>query len=713
MNEISGGSPEPLGVTLTQAGANVAVFSAHATRIELCLFDAAGIFEVLRIALPERTGDVFHGHVAGLAEDTRYGFRAHGPFEPSEGHRFNPAKLLMDPHAIAIDRPFRLHGSMFDRSEPGRPSTVDSARAMPKAVLLTPNGAGPARSFGPWSRDLIYELHVRGFTQLHPDVPAALRGSFAGLAHPAAIAHLTRLGVTAVEVLPPAAGIEERHLAQLGLTNYWGYNPVTFLAPDPRLAPGGWGEIRATVQVLAAAGIETIVDVVLNHTGEGDEFGPTLSLRGLDNASYYRLQPYDPARYINDSGCGNCLALDRQPALRLAMDALRAWAKLGGVHGFRFDLATALGRRDDGFDPAAPMLAAIAQDPVLRELKMIAEPWDIGPGGYQVGAFPVGWGEWNDLFRDDVRKFWRGDANQLGPMATRLAGSDDRFGHKRRPSRGINYIVAHDGFTLSDLVSYETKHNNANGENNRDGTDENFSWNSGVEGGTDDPAVLDARLRDQRALLAILLLARGTPMLAMGSELGQTQGGNNNAYAQDNASTWIDWASANAGLVAWTARIAGIRRDHPGFSDDRFLTGTASEKSLLADVEWRRPDGQIPDQDLWHAGRTLMAVFAATDAESKPADRVALVLNAGLLAETFQLPEPRGGFAWHLLADSANDMAEVKTISTDSVTVASRAISVLAERPVYAVAAVSRDRLSATASATLIPSTPAESIPPA
>ena len=688
MNEIDCGSPEPLGVALTpQGGVNVAVFSAHATKIELCLFDAAGDTELRRITLPERSGDVFHGRVAGIVENTRYGLRAHGRFEPSEGHRFNSEKLLLDPHALGVDRPFRLHASMFDRSEQGRPDKVDSARAMPKAVLIRPNAATPARNFVPWSRTLLYELHVRGFSRLHREIPAAIRGSFAGLAHPAAIAHLTRLGVTTVEVLPPAAGIEERHLAQLGLTNYWGYNPVSFLAPDPRLAPGGWSEIRAAVAALAAAGIETIVDVVLNHTGEGDEFGPTLSLRGLDNASYYRLRPHDPARYIDDSGCGNCLALDRQPALRLAMDALRAWAILGGVHGFRFDLATALGRRDSGFDPAAPMLAAIAQDPMLRELKMIAEPWDIGPGGYQVGAFPANWGEWNDRFRDDIRKFWRGDANQLGPAATRLAGSDDRFGTKRRPSRGINYIVAHDGFTLADVVSYEAKRNEANGENGRDGSDENFSWNNGVEGATDDRAVLAARVRDQRALLAILLLARGTPMLAMGAELGQTQGGNNNAYAQDNASTWIDWMQADQGLIAWTARIAGIRRDHPAFRRDCFLSGAASGKSEVVDVEWRRPDGQTPDQEHWHAGRTLMAVFAMPQIGDAPGDRVALVLNAGAVSETFRMPEPRGSRAWQLLADSTDDARKPETIGTDSVTAAPRAALVVAELPDQAAAA--------------------------
>ena len=703
-SEVQGGSPENLGVTLTASGANVAVFSAHATAIELCLFDAEGSKELRRIVLPERSGDVFHGHVLGIAAGTRYGFRAYGDYVPTEGHRFNPAKLLLDPYARAIDRPFRLHASMFGYKEDSpNPNEADSAPAMPKAVLLPIEPSIPAKNPVPWSRTVLYELHVRGFTRLRPDIPAELRGSFAGLAHPAAIAHLVRLGVTSVEILPAAAWIEERHLAQLGLSNYWGYNPVALLTPDPRLAPGGWAEIRATVASLADAGIETIVDVVLNHTGEGDEFGPTLSLRGLDNASYYRLRSDDPSRYIDDSGCGNCLALDRQPALRLAMDALRSWADLAGVHGFRFDLATALGRRDGGFDPASPLLAAIAQDPVLRRLKRIAEPWDVGPGGYQAGAFAADWGEWNDRFRDDVRKFWRGDAGQLGSLATRLAGSHDLFAASRRPSHGVNFVVAHDGFTLADVVSYDHKNNQANGENGRDGTNENFSWNNGAEGETDDPRVRDARGRDQRALLATLLLSRGTPMLAMGSELGQSQRGNNNAYAQDNETAWICWSRADAGLQTWTARLTAIRRDHPAFRADRFLTGEPTDENLLPDVEWRRPDGGAPADQDWEASRALMAVFTTPASGDELADRVALAVNGGREAVVFVLPEPRERHAWRLLADSANEAAGQAFPTEAAILAAPRAILVLAEAPVIGPsshpreASVALDRLAAAA----------------
>ncbi len=412
MRDVGPGSPEPLGVTPGRGGANVAVISAHATAIELCLFDASGEREIERVALPERTGDVFHGFVGGVAAGDRYGLRAHGPYDPRAGHRFNAAKLLVDPYARALDRAFAydpaLTGGGGDR---GTRDDADSAPFVPKGIVTPcPDPVAPRRPQVPWRETILYELHLRGFTRTHPGVPEALRGTCAGLAHPTAIAHLTRLGVTTVELMPIAAAIDERHLARAGLNNYWGYNPVALFVPDPRLAPGGIDELRACVAALHAAGIEVILDVVFNHTGEGDALGPTVSLRGLDNASYYRTLPDDATRYIDDTGCGNTLALDRAPVLRLALDALRYYAQTAGVDGFRFDLATTLGRRDDGFDPAAPLLQAIAQDPVLRDLKLIAEPWDVGPGGHRLGAFPPGWGEWNDRYRDTVRRFWRGDA---------------------------------------------------------------------------------------------------------------------------------------------------------------------------------------------------------------------------------------------------------------------------------------------------------------
>jgi glycogen debranching enzyme GlgX/4-alpha-glucanotransferase len=664
--QVSEGAPEPLGATADATGVNFAVFSAHARAIEVCLYDRDGVQETARFMLPERSGDVWHGHVAGIGAGTRYGLRAHGPDAPGEGHRFDPAKLLLDPYATMLDRPLSLHATMLG---PG-----DSGPHMAKAIVAAGDSVQQAATpFVPWHRTVLYELHVRGFTRRHPAIPEAQRGTFAALAHPAAIAHLTGLGITTLEVMPCAAWIEERHLAARGLRNAWGYNPVAFLAPDPVLAPGGWAEVRDAVATLAAAGIETIVDVVLNHSGEGDEFGPTLSLRGLDNATYYRLRD-DRARYVDDTGCGNTLALDRPPVLRLAMEALRVWALRAGVHGFRFDLATALGRRADGFDPAAPLLAAIAQDPVLRRLKLIAEPWDPGPGGYQAGRFPALWGEWNDRFRDTARRFWRGDGGLAGDLATRLAGSADLFADKRRPSRSVNFVVAHDGFTLADLVSYAGKHNEANGEDNRDGTDDNHSWNHGIEGPSDDPAIMAARLADQRALLATLLLARGTPMLAMGAELGHSQGGNNNAYAQDNETTWLDWARPAPGLAAFVTRLSAFRQAHPALHRDRFLTGAPCDGTGLLDVAWRAADGAAMAD--WAGAETLVAVFAAEG------DRVALVCHRGPAPVAVTLPASRDGFAWDCAIDSSDGAAATWRLDGTTLTCPARALLAVAETPV-------------------------------
>ena len=656
---LSPGSPEPLGVTADARGVNVAVFSANATRIEFCLFDAAGEAEIARIALAERTGDVFHGHIAGVAAGARYGLRAAGPWAPKEGHRFNPAKLLVDPYASCIDRPFRLEAALFDNRASGAlHDETDSAFAVPKAVVMPDEGRAAAldRTQFRWDRQVLYELHVRGFTMRHEAIPPALRGTFGGLAHPAALDHLVRLGVTTVELMPAMAWIDERHLPPLGLSNYWGYNPVVFGAPDPRLAPGGFAEVARTVAALHAAGIAVVLDVVLNHSGESDEFGPTLSLRGLDNATYYRHAADDPSRLVNDAGTGNTLALERAPVLRLAMDSLRRWAACG-LDGFRFDLAATLGRRPDGFDMEAPFLAAMQQDPALRDLALIAEPWDIGLGGYQVGRFPPGWGEWNDHFRDTARHFWRGDAGVVGELATRLAGSADIFAGRHRPlSRGINFVTAHDGFTLADLVAYAGKHNDANGEHNRDGTDNNVSWNHGVEGRTDDPAIIAARRGDARALLATLLTARGTPMLTMGDECGRSQAGNNNAYAQDNELTWLDWAALDAELAAFTARLVKLRLAHRALRGDAPLTGRPPDGSGLADVDWRAPAGGTVRWDDG-ATRALVAVLYAPATSDEAADRVAVALNASDRAEPLVLPEPRDGFVWRVAADTARPEA--------------------------------------------------------
>ena len=666
------GWPEPLGVTVLGGGVNVAVYAPDAWRVEVCLFDAAGEAEIARVPLAARTGPVFHAFVPGVAPGDRYGLRAHGPFDPARGMRFNPNRLLVDPFALQIDRPFRLHASMFDAAW-----EADSGPFAPKAMVTARLPEVSAPPPPDWAGAVVYELHVKGFTATHPDVPEALRGTFAGLGQPAAIAHLRQLGVTVVELMPCAAWIDERHLPPLGLTNYWGYNPVALCAPDPRLAPGGWAEVRAATQALAQAGIRTIVDVVLNHTAEGDELGPTLSLRGLDNGGYYRLQPDDPARYIDDAGTGDTLALHRAPGVRLAMEALRAWRRHGGVGGFRFDLATVMGRRDEGFDPDAPLLSAIRQDPELRDLMLIAEPWDIGPGGYQLGRFPSGWGEWNDRFRDTLRGFWRGDGVSLGQLARRMAGSQDLF-DGRRPSRSLNFVTAHDGFTLADLVSFERKHNQANGEANRDGADANLSWNHGVEGPTDDPSIAQARARDVRALLACLILARGAPMLSMGDELGRSQGGNNNSYAQDNPTSWLDWASADQALAAFTSRLIGVRREHPAFTADRFLIGAAPPGELDPDVSWRRADGAALTPAEWDdpSGATL-AMLLVAPAEGG-LDRVILAIHRGDGPEILVLPEPRDGFGWSVLCDSASD-GRSGPVSDDKAPMSPRSVLVLAE----------------------------------
>jgi glycogen debranching enzyme GlgX/4-alpha-glucanotransferase len=689
MWRLRDGLPDPLGLTITADGANIAVYSAHAERVELCLFDEGQ--RETRLTLPARSGHVFHGFVEGLAAGARYGLRAHGPYAPHEGHRFNPAKLLLDPYARAIDRPFALHESMFGERADGTRNDDDSAPHMPKGVAVA-GAAPPAAVPGaahprvPWDETFVYELHVRGFTRLHPDIPDAMRGTAAALAHPAAIEHLRTLGVTSVELMPVAAAVDEPHLVRAGLRNYWGYNPIGWFIPDPRLAPGGIAELREAVSALHDAGIEVLLDVVLNHSGEGDAHGPTLSLRGLDNATYYRTVPGEGNRYVDDTGCGNTLALDREPVMRLALEALRYWAQATGVDGFRFDLATTLGRREAGFDSRAPLMAALTADPQLSALKLIAEPWDIGPGGYQIGAFPAAWGEWNDQFRDTVRRWWRGDNGLTGELATRLAGSADLFRFRQQtPSCSVNFIAAHDGFTLADLVSYARKHNEANGEHNRDGTNANHSWNGGVEGPASDPRVLAARRRDARALLATLFCARGTPMLAMGDELGRTQSGNNNAYAHDSALTWVDWEHADRDLAHYTASLAALRRAHPALRANRWLTGVTNPATSLPDVAWHRPDGGEMTSADWErdATRVLVAVFA-DGASFTTADRVAVALNGTEADVPALLPRSRRGFAWHQVLDSAADapFAERPLAAPAALGLSARSVVVAVERAI-------------------------------
>lgn len=574
------------GPRLSATGTDFAVHAPDATALWLCLFDA-GDHET---RLPMARGDdgLWHVHAAGVGAGARYGLRADGPYDPDAGYWFDPDKLLLDPYATAIDRAYAYDPLLAARRGEGG----DTAPLVPKGVVEAPCAPLPPAPpvFAPGG--LIYELQVRAFTMLHPDIPAGQRGTIAALAHPAVIAHLQALHVGAVELMPVNAWIDERHLGPLGLTNAWGYNPVSYFALDPRLAPGGKAELRASVAALRAAGIGVILDVVYNHDGESDGMGPTLSLRGLDARSYFRHEP--DGRLINDTGTGNSVDCNHPMSRRLILDSLRWFVEQAGVDGFRFDLAPALGRMADGFDPAAPLLREMAADPVLSDRVMIAEPWDIGPGGYQLGRFGPGWLEWNDRYRDDVRRFWRGDAGMIGALATRLAGSSDLFGDGTK-SRSVNFLAAHDGFTLADMTAYATKANHANGEDNRDGHDHNFSWNNGIEGPSDDPAVQAARRRDVMALLSTLFLSRGTIMLTAGDEFGRSQRGNNNAYAQDNAIGWVDWAARDEAILDHARAMAALRARVAGLRDVEWLTPEAARwldegGAEMNVAQWEEPE---------------------------------------------------------------------------------------------------------------------------
>jgi glycogen operon protein len=650
---LGAGRPWPLGATVDDDGVNFAVFSANATAIELCVYDAAGRRELSRRPLPARSGEVWHGHLAGAGAGLVYGLRAHGPWQPSRGQRFNPHKLLLDPYARETVGDFVwsdvLRGHAGD--DPLCIDTRDSGEAALKARVVGDESfdwrddRAPAT---PWRDSVLYEVHVRGFSRLHPGVPEALRGSYAGLASDAAIAHFKRLGVTALSLLPVQRFIDEERLAHAGLRNYWGYNTLGFFCPEPRYAAaaaqGGRAvrdEFRTMVRRLHAAGIEAILDVVYNHTAETDEFGPCLSWRGLDNASFYRLPPGDPARYENHTGCGNTLQLSHPRVLQMVMDSLRWWVREMHVDGFRFDLATVMGRtRDGGFAGDAAFFACLAQDPLLQGIKLIAEPWDLGPGGYQLGRFPAGWVEWNDRFRDTARAFWLGGFSTRGEFAQRLCASADSF---RQPSRGpaasLNYVISHDGFTLRDLLTYEQRRNQANGEDNRDGPARNLGWNCGVEGPSDDPEVLGLRAGLQRALLATLLLAQGTPMLAAGDELGRSQQGNNNPYCQDNAITWIDWSLADDALIDFTAACIAVRRRWLPLGDDWH-----DDDGL----RWLRADGQPLTPADWQdpASRTLGVLIRRPARAPQP---LLLVVHAGERELEFRLPAGR----WQRLLDSA------------------------------------------------------------
>jgi len=623
------GRPSPLGATADADGVNFAVFSAHAEALELCLFGPGG---ERRLPFRERTGDIWHLHVGGIGPGTRYGLRAHGRYAPAEGHRFNPAKLLIDPYARALDGGFGAPDLLRSGTE-AAPDPRDSAPAMPRSVVAAPLPPLPdTRPRTAWERTVIYEAHPRGLTMQHPGVPDDLKGTFAGLTAAPVLRHLQELGITAIELLPIHAFVDEPHLQAKGLTNYWGYNSAAFFAPHAAYAgPGGPAAAREMVDRFHAAGIEVILDVVYNHSAEGDGRGPTLSFRGLDNASYYRLIPGDPASYVNDTGCGNTLNLAHPAVVRLVMESLRYWAAEIGVDGFRFDLATALARGPAGFDAAGGFLTALSQDPALAGVKLIAEPWDVGPGGYRLGAFPAPMAEWNDRFRDAARAFWRGDKRGAHDLAAGLLGSAAAFDRAgRRPWSSINFVTAHDGFTLADLVAHRRKHNQANREGNRDGHGHNLGQNFGVEGPTADPAILAARTRARRNLLAVTLLAQGVPMLLAGDELGNGQGGNNNAYCQDNPTGWVDWDGVDGTFLGFVRHLIALRHAHPVLRQGRFLHGDPRADGL-ADAEWRDAAGSLPDWDDPALDRIGLVLRGAADAPpwAEPGQAAFLFVNRG------------------------------------------------------------------------------------
>jgi isoamylase len=648
------GHVERLGATPDAIGTNFALFSAHAEKVELCLFDDDGDREVARLLLPVRSGDIWHGHVRGITAGQRYGYRVYGPYDPRKGHRFNPNKLLIDPYARVLDRMFRLDDLHFayrlgdaegDLSFDAR----DSAPVMPKCVVTSELAAqDTGKPETPWRDTVLYELHLRGFTMQRDDIPAQWRGTLTGLAARPVIAHLRELGVTAVELMPINPIGDEPHLKRLGLRNYWGYNPINFFAIEPRYAAiDAAAEFRSLVDALHQAGIELILDVVFNHTAEGDAFGPTLSLRGIDNASYYELVPDDPQRYLNYAGVGNTANVQHPVVRTLILDALRFWARLG-VDGFRFDLASALARSDHlNCRPESGLIAEIATDPLLSRLKLIAEPWDASADGYRLGAFPAPWREWNDRFRDCTRRFWRGDRGQVAEFASRFAGSSDIMA-TRGPLASINFVTAHDGFTLRDLASYAEKHNWANGERNADGVNENHSRNWGVEGPTGDDGILALRDRNRRNLIATLLLSQGVPMILSGDELGHSQNGNNNAYCQDNEIGWIEWRDLGAkdeAFLRFVQRVIDLRRSHPDFCRAEFFSGRPGADGLK-DVVWLHTSGREMNDGDWHDPNR--SAFGCTFGQR---ERFLCLFNAGAEAQSFSVL--LGHAPWRVLLDTA------------------------------------------------------------
>ncbi len=641
------------GIHHDATGVRFSVVSHHATALWLCLFDESGNKETKRFEMERVPGGQFSIHVKGLKPGQKYGYRADGAWEPWAGHRFDISKLLVDPYAPQIDRPFQWHPDLAAKG-------VDTRAFAPKSVLQQPEHPKHRAPFSPTPGGLTYEVPVKAFTKQNPDIPEKLRGTLAAIAHPAAIAHFKKLGVAAVELMPVNAWIDERHLAPHGLANAWGYNPVSFMALDPRLAPNGVSDLRLVADALHKEGIALILDVVMNHTGESDVYGPVLSFRGLDNALYYRHHQDEPGALINDAGTGNTFAVDRAPVRDLVIHSLRHLVLHGGVDGFRFDLATVLGRTARGFSPHAPLFEAIRHDPVLGAATLIAEPWDTGPGGYQLGQFPPQFSEWNDRYRDDVRRFWRGDPHTLGALATRLAGSSDYFGKWPSSSRSVNFLAAHDGLTLHDVTAYKRKHNLGNGENDHDGHGENFSWNHGSEGETPAPAIRAARLADVKAMLILLFVSRGTPLLTAGDEFGRTQKGNNNAYAQDNKITWLDWPGRDVELEKFTASLSALRSNHPALCSLALLSGESKDGAVSPDVFWFRADGnEMQNTDWENPENRFLGLILSTGGKAKEkTDTVAIVINRNEGRVVTKLPAPPKGRKWQMATSS---QAIVKT----------------------------------------------------
>jgi len=669
------GKPYPRGATWDGMGVNFALFSESAERVELCVFDTSGRNEIARLTLREQTDQVFHGYLPQARPGLLYGYRVYGPYRPQDGHRFNGNKLLLDPYARNIVGTIRWHDALFGYRVGSAQADLsfdrrDSAPYLPRCkVIESAFTWGDDRAPNvPWHETVIYELHVGGFTKLHPDVPPELRGTYAGLSCAPVIDHFKRLGVTTVELMPVHSFLDDRHLVERGLRNYWGYNTIGYFAPEHRYsASGKISEFKTMVRTLHEAGIEVILDVVYNHTAEGNELGPTLAFRGIDNASYYRLASGSPRHYQDFTGCGNTLNMQHPRVLQLLMDSLRYWVTEMHVDGFRFDLASALARELHAVDRLSAFFDILRQDPVLSRVKLIAEPWDLGSGGYQVGNFPVGWAEWNDKYRDTMRAYWKGEGGVIGEFAQRLTGSSDLYNRSsRKPYASINFIAAHDGFTIADVVTYNDKHNEANGEENRDGHGHNLSWNSGIEGPTDDVDVRALRARQQRNFITTLLLSQGVPMLLAGDEMGRTQRGNNNAYCQDNEISWLDWTQSDdqRALLAFTQRVMALRAAHPVFRRRDFFQGRPLHGSTVRDIVWLQPEGTEMGEHAWgqeHA--RALAVFLSGEGlndvdkrgQAVRDDSFLVMFNADSNEVRFVLPSGLVPPAGELLIDTSID----------------------------------------------------------